>query len=194
MTRRRSSIIVACAVIAALLAAVWFWRSRQDAVEPGALDLIELFPDAEKRTTMGSLEDGYSIQTVTINGDRKHSIFAHPFSRILWTVTVPPGAVLRTAAALRADVWGTPGDGALFRIGVSDGPTYTEFFKVWIRPADQPADRRWFPVEIDLSRYEGRQVKIIFNTEPGESGNAVGDACVWGAPRIVPGPREPVNQ
>jgi hypothetical protein len=187
MTRNRPALVVAVVLICALVAA-WFWRSRQDAVEAGAIDLIELFPDAEKRTTMASLEDGYAIETITIGGDRKRSIFAHPFSRIIWTITVPPGGILRTAAALRPDVWSVPGDGALFRIGVSDGPTYTELFKGRINPAGQEADRRWHPVELDLAAYQGRRVKVIFNTEPGESGNAVGDACVWGAPRIVSGP------
>lgn len=187
MTRNRSVLLVAVLLLVVLLAA-WFWRSRQDAVETGAIDLIELFPDAEKRTTMASLEDAYKIETVTIDGDRRRAIFAHPFSRITWTVTVPPRGLLRTAVALRPDVWNVPGDGALFRVGVSDGPTYSELFKARLRPADQPADRRWFPVELDLSAYQGREVKLIFNTEPGESGNAVGDACVWGTPRIVPAP------
>jgi hypothetical protein len=68
---------------------------------------------------------------------------------------------------------------------VSDGKTYTEFWKQAIRPQQEPGDRRWFPVEVDLSEFAGQEVDVIFNTEPGESGNAVSDACVWGAPRIV---------
>jgi hypothetical protein len=186
MKSNRAVLTVVLLVIVLAIAAAWFWRSRQGMLESNAIDLIALFPEAEKRTTMPSLEEGYAIQTVSIDGDRKQSLFAHPFSRILWTVTVPTGAVLRTAAALRPDVWTTPGDGGLFRIGVSDGPTYTEYFKQMIQPFDKPADRRWFPIEIDLGPYAGKQVKIVFNTEPGDSGNAVADACVWGAPRIVP--------
>jgi acetyl-CoA carboxylase beta subunit len=62
-----------------------------------------------------------------------------------------------------------------------------EFFKQFIAPHDRAGDRRRVPVEIDLSVYAGKQVKVVFNTEPGPSGNAVGDACVWGEPRIVPG-------
>jgi hypothetical protein len=186
MTSNRTVLVVSAVVILAVVAAAWYWRSRQGAVEENAIDLIELFPDAEKRTTMPSLEEGFAIQTVVIDEDRKESIFAHPFSRIIWTLTVPPGAVLRTAAALRPDAWTGGGDGALFRIGISDGPTYTEYLKLRLQPIQQAGDRRWFPAEVDLTPYAGREVKVIFNTEPGESGNAVGDACVWGAPRIVP--------
>jgi hypothetical protein len=186
MTTTPRTLVVILVVITALAGGLWLWRSNQAAVEPGAIDLIDRFPEAEKRTTMSSLQDAYSIQTVTINGDRKRAIFAHPFSRIIWTLEVPEGAVLRAAAALRPDSWNNPGDGAIFRIGVSDGPVYTGLYRQVIRPQDEPGDRRWFPVEVDLSAYAGKQVKIIFNTEPGEYGNAVSDACVWGDPRIVP--------
>lgn len=186
MTKSRSLLISLAAVLVLGVFATWWWRSSPG-VEAGAIDLIALFPDAEKRTTMASLEDAFGVQTVTIDGDRRRSLFAHPFSRVTWTVTVPEGAVLRTAAALRPDAWTSPTDGALFRVGVSDGEKYTELFKQVIQPREQAADRRWFAVEADLSPYAGKQVKVIFNTEPGPSGNAVGDACVWGEPRIVPG-------
>jgi len=186
MKLTRSTFLVLLTIVVLLGVAAWFWRSSQGALEDDAIDLIALFPDAEKRTTMSSLEEGYAIQTVVIDGDRRQSLFAHPFSRVTWTVTVPPRAVLRTAAALRPDVWTSEGDGALFRIGVSDGQTYTEFYKQRVQPSQRPEDRRWFPIEIDLSPFAGQSIQIIFNTEPGESGNAVGDAAVWGTPRIVP--------
>jgi hypothetical protein len=180
------NVAIAVAVVVVLLAGWWLFRSRQGGIEAGAIDLVELFPDAEKRTTMASLEDGYAILNVTIDGDRKRAIFAHPFSRITWTVEVPEGSRFRAAVALRPDAWVVDGDGALFRMGISDGATYTEFYKQYVSPHRNPADRRWFPIDVDLSAYAGRQVKVILNTEPGEGGNAVADACLWGEPRIVP--------
>ncbi len=186
MNSKRVLLWVAVLIVLAV-AAAWFWRGRQSGVESGAIDLVERFPEAQKRTTMSSLEDGYAIVTVTIDGDRKRSIFAHPFSRITWSVDVPPRAVLRTAAALRPDTWTAPGDGATFRIGISDGKSYTEFYKQLIQPQQNAGDRRWFPIEIPLSAYEGQKVDIIFNTDPGPGNNAVDDACIWGTPRIVPG-------
>jgi hypothetical protein len=41
------------------------------------------------------------------------------------------------------------------------------------------------PFSIDLSKYAGRRVDVIFNTEPGELGSAYGDAALWCEPRIV---------
>jgi hypothetical protein len=183
--------LVVFAVVAAAVATVSTWRAAPDTLEPGALDLLARFPDAEKRTTMPSLEEGFDIQTVTIGGERMQSLFAPPFSRVIWSIDVPDGAVLRTAAALRPDAWEHPTDGALFRVGVADRDVYTEFFKRMIRPHDDPGDRRWVPVEVDLSGYAGRAVKVIFNTEPGPHGSGFADACVWGAPRIVSKGRAP---
>jgi hypothetical protein len=47
-------------------------------------------------------------------------------------------------------------------------------------------DRRWFSVRLDLSAYEGREVKLIFNTDPGppEGRDAANDLAVWAEPRV----------
>jgi hypothetical protein len=74
----------------------------------------------------------------------------------------------------------------MFRVGISTGGTYTEFFKQTIDPYHKPEDRRWVPIRVDLAKYGGQRVEVIFNTEPGF--NAVSDAALWVAPRIVIGP------
>jgi hypothetical protein len=182
----RRALVVSAMVVAAGVATVSTWRPAPEPLEPGALDLLAAFPDAEKRTTLPSLEEGFDIQTVAIGGHRRRSLFAPPFSRVIWTVQVPERAVLHTAAALRPDAWAHPTDGALFRVGVADQEVYTEFFKRMVRPHDEPGDRNWIPVAVDLSAYAGRTVKVIFNTEPGPQGDSFADACLWAAPRIVP--------
>ena len=85
------------------------------------------------------------------------ALFAHPFSRITWTVTSPGRRRAADGGRLAPGRVGSAGDGAVFRIGVADGPTYTEFFKRMIHPQTKAEDRRWFPMEIDLSRYAGRK-------------------------------------
>lgn len=161
--------------------------SRVTSIEPDAIDLIARFDGAEKRTTRPLLADAFEVlDEVDIPGGPRRAIFAHPFSRITWNETIPERAVLRTAAALLPHAWKAFGDGAVFRVGISDGPTYTEYFRRQLDPYARPADRAWIEIEIDLSPYAGREVGIVFNTEPGQHGNAVSDAAVWGAPRIVP--------
>ena len=48
------------------------------------------------------------------------------------------------------------------------------------------ATARWFTARLDLSAYEGRQVKLIFNTDPGPTGahDSTNDLAVWGEPRV----------
>ena len=57
------------------------------------------------------------------------------------------------------------GDGVLFRIGISDGKgKYEEFLKQHVNPQRRPEDRRWIPVDLDLSAYANQKVEVIFNT------------------------------
>jgi hypothetical protein len=182
-----SAIIVAAVVMGAgTLAARW--SVVEEPVESGATDLVERFFDAEKRTTFASLREGFAVEAVTIGGVRRLSVLALPFSRLTWSIDVPAdGAVLRTAVAFRPDAWTIEGDGAMFRVGVSDGSAYTESYRRYLMPYQQPEDRRWFDVAVDLGPWAGRRVALVFNTEPGELGNGVGDAAIWGRPRVVPG-------
>jgi hypothetical protein len=100
---------------------------------------------------------------------------------------VPPNALFKVSIALRPESWTAPGDGAVFRVGVSDGSEYTELRRQAVQPQALRSDRRRFPLEVDLSRWAGRSIRIVLNTEPGEVDNAVNDSALWGAPRIVPG-------
>jgi len=180
LKNRITFLIIALLLVIAVVA---FFMLRRGA-EPADIDLIARFPDAEKRTTMPSLHEGFNIIDVDLRGQTKRAIFAHPHSRIIWKIELPERAVLTTAVALQQHVWDLPGDGAIFRIGVSDGREYTELFRRNLDPSRNEDDRRWIPVRLDLGRWTGKQVEVIFNTDPGEIGNAVNDATVWGDPKI----------
>lgn len=183
----RTTVALAVAVLAATAGVVRSMGPEVDRLEDGAFDLLAAFPVAEKRTTMGSVHEAFELADVTIDGVRRSSLLALPFSRVTWTVDVPPAAVLRTAIAFRPDAWTREGDGATFRVGVSDGQRYEEVYRRYLAPYASAGDRRWYNIEADLSGFAGSRVSVIFNTEPGELGNAVNDAAVWGAPRIVAG-------
>jgi len=175
--------------ILALVAGAYVWI-RVGQSPRAAIDLIALFPLAEKRTTVPVAEAGFALENVTIAGVRRLSILAKPNSRIIWTVTVPADAMLETAFGMREDSWDKPGsDGAQFRIGVSDGPSYEQLVAQYVNPSADPSDRRWQTVSLDLSRYAGARVQVIFNTDPGlpPGSNTAFDFAVWGEPRIVGG-------
>jgi hypothetical protein len=182
---KNRAIIAAVAVL--LIAAVIFWYARRSDEAAVAVDLLEQFPTAEKRSAMPA-EQAFSITDVTIAGESQRALFAHPTSRIIWKVTVPNDANLRTALGIKPDAWDKEGDGVLFRIGISDGRTYEELLNQHVNPGLVQDDRKWIPVNIDLSAYAGEEVEIIFNTNtslPGRGDDSRHDWAHWGAPRIV---------
>jgi hypothetical protein len=161
---------------------------RRVRIEAGTVELIDRFPEAARRTTMSSVEQAFDYFDVTWNGQRLRCLLAAPFSRVTFTVDIAGGKELRGWAGMRPDVWQGPGDGSVFRIGVSSGGIYDERFRTDLSPQDRPIDRTFVPFRIDLAKYAGRRVDLVFNTEPGPMENPVGDVALWCEPRIVSKP------
>jgi hypothetical protein len=180
----KSNVKVLIAVAALVLVAVGWWLFNRRGGPNNLIDLVEQFPKAEHRSNSQPSEAAFEVGNTTIGGQAKRTILAKPFARIIYTVVVPPDAWLEVNFGMRPDSWDQPGDGAQFRVGISEGRTYEEVLKQYVNP--KRGDRRWFSVRLDLSAYEGRQVKLIFNTDPGLNGahNTDNDFSVWGEPRI----------
>jgi len=189
MSRTLLLLLAAGAAILAVVVLIVFSRAGDE--ETVLLDLVELFPEAEKRTDVTGLEMAFDVAEVAIDTQSHRSIYAHPSSRIIWTVTVPPGAALETWFAVRPDAWELSADGVQFRIGISHDGVYDEFLREHVHPRERASDRRWHTVVVPLHPFQGRTVQIIFNTDKGprDSWDATADFAVWGAPRIVASPR-----
>jgi hypothetical protein len=182
----KRNVLVLAIVALALLVALWLWRrSRGESV---AVDLVAQFPTAEKRAA-GPLEVVFQAGEQQVAGERKSGIFMHPTSRLIYKgVLIPEDARLRAWIGVKDDAWDKPGDGVLFRFGVSDGRDYEELFNQHVDPANNSGDRKWIPVDVDLSAYSGRQVDLIFNTNtspPNRGDNSAYDFAVWGTPQLV---------
>ena len=170
--------------IAAVLAVVLWWLYSRRSAQENVVDLVTLFPQAELRSNSTPTESAFAVGSVTIDGQTRRTVLAKPFARITYQLTVPPDAWLEVNFAMRPDSWDLPGDGAQFRVGVSDGRNYEEILKQYVNP--KRGDRRWFSARLDLSAYEGRTVKLIFNTDPGPDakGTPENDLAVWGDPHV----------
>ena len=168
---------------AIVLAAIAFWYSAGRSAVSNEIDLVATLPAAEKRTNVVG-QPQFVVESVTVDGVAKRVILARPHSRLIYPVLVPQDAWLEVGFALKPETWDVPGDGAQFRVGVSDGRVYDELLRQYVNP--KRGDRRWFSARLDLSAYEGRQVKVIFNTDPGppEGRDGANDLAVWGEPRI----------
>lgn len=178
-------------VVAVLGIAGYLWM-RQDGADAGTLDLVEAFRAAEKRTPMDPAA-AFSIDPQTIQGVTKPAIFAHPPSRIIYhDVKVPPHARLELFLGLKEEAWPRGTDGVYFRVGVAYGDVYKDLVARKIDPYHVAGDRGWVPIEIDMSEYAGKTIKVIFNTQeslPGLVPHGMYDFAVFGAPRLVAVPQ-----
>lgn len=180
--------VIALAVLL-LVIGFWFYRSASGPGE-AAVDLIAMFaqlPEDRRRSNMPA-DQAFQVENVDIAGEQKPSLFAHPTSRVTYTVTIPNDAWFRSWLALKQEVWTTSEDGVLFRMGISDGRTYEELINQHVDPANNASDRRWVPVTADLSAYAGQTVDIVLNTNsslPGRGDNPANDWAVWGSPEVI---------
>jgi hypothetical protein len=180
---------VALAILILIGLGAWFfWRSSQVDI---ALDLVARFDEAEKKTNREPPEGAITLVDQKIGEETRKAILAQPPARIIWNVTIPRDAWLRTYLGVQPQTWDLEGDGVLFRIGISDGKgKYEEFLKQHVNPQRRPEDRRWIPVDLDLSAYANQKVEVIFNTNASLPGRKQSkpdnrnDMPVFGAPEI----------
>lgn len=186
---KRTWVVVVVAVVA--LAAGYWWWQRQTGGDDVAVDLVEAFRAAEKRTSLDPAA-AFSMEPQTIGGETKPSVYAHPPSRIIYRdVKVPERGRLELFLGIKEEAWDKGTDGVYFRVGVSLGGTYHELTARSLDPYRNAGDRAWIPLSFDLSQFAGETVNVVFNTHPSAPGgpdNGMYDFAVFGAPRIVSAP------
>ena len=174
---------VLVAVVAVVLIAGGWWLFRRGSGAP-TVDLVAQFSTAQRSPA----ERTFNVTDVNLNGESHKAIEAEPPTRITWKVRIPDNAWLRVNVGLKPEAWTAEGDGVLFFVGVSDGRTFDKLFEQVVNPFNQPGDRKWIPVMVDLASYAGEEVEIVFNTrnsadrKPHDPRN---DFAVWGAPEII---------
>jgi hypothetical protein len=183
---KNTRLVAGALVVTVLVVIVAIWNARRGG-EGVTIDLVARLGDAQKvsRWTL-TPETLFGVKDITIAGKTHKAIFAPPFSRITFKVDVPRRGVLEVFYALREDAWNAEGDGAQFRIGVSDGRTYDKYLEEVVAPRTRDRDRKWLPATIDLSAYEGQMVEIVLSTDPGppDHRDSRNDFCLWGDPKI----------
>ncbi len=176
------------AAIVVLGLAAWWWAGRGR--ETVAIDLVQQFPSAREKRPK---PESFAVVDATVAGVTRPAIFVEGASRIIWHLTIPDDAVLKFSLALKEEAWTIPGDGVLFRVGISDDTGYHPQISLMVNPYGNPADREWRDLTLDLSEFEGKSVDLVLATNtsaPGPPGapapdNPNGDLALWGAPRVV---------
>ncbi len=150
------------------------------------IHLAEHLADAGIETP-APLHEAIAVQRLGYQGRMLQSIVALPPARLAWTVQVPTGALLVGHAAMRPDVWAKESDGVNMRVCVvadGDGGA-TEVARFTLLPFKIGAHRAFHPFRVSLDPWAGRQVTLVFETDPERWGNAVNDVPVWVEPRVV---------
>lgn len=151
---------------------------------------------------------GVSLLDAPAAGGAPTTVARWPFARVLTHDVAPSrapapsflqvhvpegGATLETAYGVNPDRW----------LGLKSGPFRFAIAIVTPRepdgrggrfpalerridPAREVTDRRWFPVQIDLDDYAGRDVLLAFAIDTPNLVDAPGDLAGWAEPRLVP--------
>jgi len=139
-------------------------------------DKNELIRFFKSRFNIESLKNivikGYSVDTlvkdVEIANLTRRAIFAPAPTKIKLKVKVPvDGIKCVFGFGVMEEAWDKTGDGVEFKVRLDtreEEPEDTLFCK-YINPKKNESERRWFQAEVDLRRFKGKEIDLIFETK-----------------------------
>jgi tetratricopeptide (TPR) repeat protein len=126
---------------------------------------------------------------LTIAYETRPILFQHPTSQVVYNLTLPQQPTLKFGLGMDPQVWQADmGDGVEYSIYVRSPQEPHRLYQVFNRyldPKNDPGDRMWFDEQIDLSRFGGQQVDIIFEALPGPADDYAFDWGGWSTPVII---------
>jgi len=165
--------------IVAIAIAIVASRPRDETV---VADLTEPFDVARKLP----VPEVFTLTEVSIDHTPVRAVVARGETRLMIHATRHErGAALRVTFGMSPEVWGAPGDGVRFSIGISDGVAFREQHVRHLDPFGSPADRRWHEAVVSLREYAGLTIDVILNTRAGPASDVRNDVAVWARPVIV---------
>jgi len=164
----------------------WAGWGEPRIVQPVAYDFLEQYPTAQViETDPGNVY----TETLTIDYEPRDIIFQHPTSRLIYSLDLPQQSSLAFGFGISPDVWSPEkGDGVEYNIYVrkQDEPYKLYWvFQKYIDPKNNLEERRWFDERLDLSRFSGQTVEIIFETRSGPVGDTNYDWGGWSTPVLI---------
>ena len=140
-------------------------RIKLEKEQKGDFDFLVKFPEAMVTTE----EDTYVKTTVEIiNGEERPVIFAHPESKISYTLELTEKGRLFFGIGLSPHAWsGEKGLGVDFEITLGENGSESVIFSRYIDPKNNSEDRKWHDVEIELphGQRESKQLHFVTTTK-----------------------------
>lgn len=131
---------------------------------------------------------GFGSDTFVFEDNRRsvRGVLQHPPSRrISYKITVDPKApVFEGIAVIKREV-AERSDGVAFEIELRRDASFETVFSASLDPKNVPADRSGRAFRIDLSKYAGQDIELLFSTDPGPAGNTAFDWGGWVALRFT---------
>lgn len=164
----------------------WAGWGEPRIVQPVDCDFVARYSDAVT-STLESAE--VHTGTQMINYETRSVLFQQPTSRVTYPVTLPQRSKLAFGLGMAPDVWSPEkGDGVEYNIYVKRTEEPHKLYRVFHRYVDaknNPDDRRWFDERVDLDRFGGESVEIIFEALPGPEDDADYDWGGWSTPVLI---------
>jgi len=141
-------------------------------------DFIRNLTDAKIESARGA---PVNLQNFDMHPIPRHIIFAHPPSKITYTVPVGERSLLAFAIGILPAAWDKIPMGVKFDIDIiAEGTTDTIFSRV-LQPKRNIGDRGWHNFIIPLEKSTGKTVSIVFRTSgSGEDLRYCWSAWGWG--------------
>jgi ABC-type polysaccharide/polyol phosphate transport system ATPase subunit len=144
-------------------------------------DFVRNLNDAKIESAKGT---PVQPQTVEILSTPRRVIFAHPPSRVTYTVPIGPGSSLAFAIGILPAAWDKIPQGVKFDIEVvSDNETDLIFSRV-LQPKRNIGDRGWHNFILPLEKFSGKNVTIAFVTTGSGDDLSYGWSA-WGWGKII---------
>ncbi|MBN2468674.1 MAG: cobalamin-dependent protein [Deltaproteobacteria bacterium] len=137
-------------------------RIKLEKEQSGEFDFLVRFPEARLTTEH---EAYVRITSEIIDGEERSVIFAHPESRISYTLSLPENARLCFGIGMSPPVWSKEkGSGVDFEITMNENGRERLLFSRYIDPKNNPDDRKWHDITVDLPEHSSHPTQLNFIT------------------------------
>ncbi len=124
------------------------------------------------------------VQRIEIQSIPRHVIFAHPPSRIAYTIPVEAGSSLAFAIGILPAAWDKIPQGVKFDIDVMCDKVTETIFSRMLQPKRNIGDRGWHNFMVPLEEYSGKTIYLTFCTSGSGDDLSYGWSA-WGWGKIV---------
>jgi ABC-type polysaccharide/polyol phosphate transport system ATPase subunit len=123
-------------------------------------------------------------KTIEVNSTPRKVIFAHPSSRIMYSVNIEPGSSLAFAIGIMPGAWDKIPEGVKFDIEIHSGGNTENIFSRVLQPKRNIGDRGWHNFIQSLEKFSGKTLTITFITSGSGEDLSYGWSA-WGWGRLI---------